>query len=92
MLKADYTRFRRNEILAQSAAWPFVRMITRIRTAERPTYLLTPNGLEKISDGLSDREHEMIRQCEDWIEQIYRDFRADAVASLPQHEQPSPHA
>jgi len=75
-------------IHAESDAAPFVRAITRIRMLERPTFIMTPDGLQMISDGLSDREHELIGQCEDAIKQVYRNHIGEAYSLLFQ-QQPS---
>lgn len=75
-------------VLSEDAARPFFRAIMSIRALERPTYILTPDGLKIISDGLSDREHELISQCEKAIEQIYRSHLGSAYSLLFQ-QQPS---
>jgi hypothetical protein len=75
-------------VLAEDAAKPLFRAITSIRALERPTYILTPDGLKMLFDGLSDREHELISQCEKAIEQIYRSHLGVAYSLLFQ-QQPS---
>jgi hypothetical protein len=66
---------------AEGAAKPWVDQIVRIRMLERPTYELRPDGLRLVSDGLTDREHEMIRQCEEAIATIHR--QAEQLARVP---------
>lgn len=85
MVEADHQRIRREIMFAQLEAEPFAKMITRIRMAERPTYELSPDGFKLVSDGLSDTEHEMIRQCQESIDCIYRrcKYRITAETPLP---------
>ena len=73
-------------VLSEDAARPFFRAIMSIRALERPTYILTPDGLQMISDGLSDREHELIGQCEDAIKQVYRNHIGEAYSLLFQQQ------
>lgn len=73
-------RIQRARLWAEGAAKPWIDQIVRVRNLERPTYELTPDGLKLISDGLSDREHEMIRQCEEAIASIHR--QAERMAGV----------
>lgn len=49
---------------------PFVDLIVRVRLLERPSYLLTKDGLEQVSDGLDDSQRSIIDQCEKCIREI----------------------
>lgn len=73
-------RIQRASLWAEGAVKPWVDQILRVRMFERPTYEVTPDGLKLISDGLSEREHEMIRQCEEAIATIYR--QAEQMAGV----------
>ena len=74
-------RIQRARLWAEGAAKPWVDQIARVRLLERPAYELKPDGLRLISDGLSEREHEMIRQCEEAIATIHRQAEQMAVVS-----------
>jgi len=58
--------------LAEVAAQPLVDAIFRMRQHEKTSYELTADGLRLISNGLSDRENELIRLCEEAICRIYQ--------------------
>lgn len=49
---------------------PFVNMILKVRNFERPSYLIEGNSLRLIDDGLTEKERDIIKQCEDIIESI----------------------
>lgn len=46
---------------------PFCQLIEKVRSQERPSYILTATGLEKISDGLSDQSRSVINRCYEQI-------------------------
>lgn len=56
---------------AEWSAKHWVDQIVRLRSLSRPTYELTPDGLKLVSDGLTDSERKMIRQCEEAIASIH---------------------
>lgn len=52
----------------------WINQIVRIKMLARPTYELTPSGLNLISDGLSEHMHELIRQCEENISIVHTHY------------------
>ena len=61
---------QRVRMWAEQEMRPFVDLIERVRLLEKPSYLLTESGLEKISDGLEEPERRIIAQCEECISYI----------------------
>ena len=59
-----YAAIQRARLWAEQEVKPFVDLIIRVRLLERPSYLLTSDGLEKVSDGLDDSQRSIIDQCE----------------------------